>query len=203
VDSDLFEAVSGLKAIFEKRRIPVVFGKASQQAVEQAKKLFKLPARLRSFLLEADPTKVETVTPVERIRLIPADELVKEQVGFSLNEDLSVREAAHRDGAWRRSWVIIGQSALLGDPYFLDVSKLDAEGDCPVYTAMSGTDRWEPNLAASSFVQFLQILAAAMEVAEGFGNAEVGVDDEDVFREALAPRIRPIDPAALRAGHWT
>jgi hypothetical protein len=99
--------------------------------------------------------------------------------------------------------VIIGQSTLLGDPYFLDTSKIDAEGDCPVYTAMSGTDRWEPRLAASSFVQFLQLLTSAMEVAEGFGKAALGVDDEDVFREALAPKIRSIDPAALRAGHWT
>ena len=72
-----------------------------------------------------------------------------------------------------------------------------------MYTAMSGTERWDPHLAASSFVQFLQILTTAMEVADGFGEAEIGVDDEDVFREALAPKIRVIDPAALRAGHWT
>jgi hypothetical protein len=199
VDSDLVEAIAGLKAIFEKRHIPIAFGKASAELVTEAKKYLKLPGRYRSFLLESNPIKVETSTPVESLRLLPAEELLKEQVGFSLKEDLTPAE----QGSWRKSWVIIGQSTLLGDPYFLDTSKIDAEGDCPVYTAMSGTDRWEPRLAASSFVQFLQLLTSAMEVAEGFGKAALGVDDEDVFREALAPKIRSIDPAALRAGHWT
>lgn len=201
MDSDLHDAVAALKATFERRSISCEFGKAPAEVVDAARKLFKLPGRYRAFLLESNPIRVETATPVERIRLIPAEELIQEQVGFALHEDHTLVE--NKDGGWRRSWVVIGQSALLGDPYFLDVAKLDAEGDCPVYTAMSGTDRWEPNLCASSFVQFLQILAAAMEVAEGFGDAEVGVDDEDVFREALAPKIRPIDLAALRAGHWT
>ena len=202
MDSDLVEAVAGLKAIFERRSIPYVFATTPPQVIDSFKKLFKLPSRYRSFLAESNPAKVETVTPVERVRLIPAEELISEQHGFTLGEDGNPIEA-NRDSGWRKSWIVIGRSALLGDPYFLDISKLDAEGDCPVYTAMSGTDRWEPNLAASSFVQFLLILTAAMEVAEGFGQAEVGVDDEDVFREALAPRIRPIDAAALRAGHWT
>lgn len=199
MDSDLVEAIAGLKAILEKRHIPIAFGKASADLVAEAKKYLKIPARYRSFLLESNPSKVETSTPVESLRLLPAEELLKEQVGFSLKEDLTPAE----QGSWRKSWVIIGQSTLLGDPYFLDTSKIDAEGDCPVFTAMSGRDRWEPRLAASSFVQFLLLLTAAMEVAEGFGKAALGVDDEDVFREALAPKIRSIDPAALRAGHWT
>jgi hypothetical protein len=29
------------------------------------------------------------------------------------------------------------------------------------------------------------------------------MDDEQVFREALGPRIREYDPAAAKAGHWT
>ncbi len=202
MDSDLVEAIAGLKAIFEKRSVPILFGKASSEVISEAKKHLKLPQRYRSFLLESNPLKVETVTPVESIRLLSAEELVKEQVGFSLKDDLSLIEPG-KDGSWRKPWLVIGRSSLLGDPYFLDSSKIDAEGDCPVYTAMSGTDRWEPNLAASSFVQFLLILTTAMEVAEGFGKAAIGVDDEDVFREALAPKIRSIDPAALRAGHWT
>lgn len=199
MDSDLVEAVSRLKAIFEKRKIPAVFGTAAKALLDDIKKRIRLPGRYRSFLLEANPVKVHTVTPVECIQLFSADDLVREQVGFSLDENLNPRS----DDAWRKSWVVVGRSSLLGDPYFIDTAKLDAEGDCPVYTAMSGTERWDPTLAASSFVQFLQILALAMEVAEGFGNADVGVDDEDVFREALAPKIRPIDPAAFRVGYWT
>ena len=55
-----------------------------------------------------------------------------------------------------------------------DVSKLDAEGDCPVYTAMSGTDRWEPNLAASSFVQFLLSYATLRGGRRGAGTVRIG-----------------------------
>ena len=91
----------------------------------------------------------------------------------------------------------------MGDPYFLDVSKPDPEGDCPVYTAMSGQERWVPTLAASSFAQFLRILSTAMEIAAGFGDAIMDDEDEDSFREALGPKVKVIDAAALRAGHWT
>ena len=90
---------------------------------------------------------------------------------------------------------------MLGDPYFLDTPRSDAEGDCPVMTAMLGA-HLEPQLCASNFACFLRILAAAMEVAEGFAD-DGDPDDEHIFREALAPKIRLIDPAALRAGHWT
>ena len=104
---------------------------------------------------------------------------------------------------WRPGWVIIGHSTLLGDPYFLDTADIDAEGDCPVYTAMSGTDNWQPKLCASSFALFVKILALGIEVGKGFSIDDYDVDNEQVFREALAPRIREVDPAALKAGHWT
>ena len=65
-----------------------------------------------------------------------------------------------KDGEWRKTWILVARSSLLGDPYFLDVSKLDAEGDCSVYTAMSGAGKWEPRLCGSTFAQFLRILAA-------------------------------------------
>jgi len=201
VDSDLVEAVDKLKAVLDKSSNSYSFGTAPKDVVADAKQRLKLPYRYRSFLLEANPVELQTVTPVESIQFIPAEELIQEQAGFSLTEDLKPVPVG-KEGLWRKSWVIIAYG-VLGDPYFLDTSEGDAEGDCPVYTAMSGTERWDPTLAASSFVQFLQILAAAVEVALGFGEADVGVDDEDVFREALAPRIRPIDPTALRAGHWT
>ena len=104
---------------------------------------------------------------------------------------------------WKAGWVIVAESSLLGDPYFLDTSKPDPEGDCPVYTAISGQTRWVPTLAASSFAQFLRILQIAMEIADGFGDAIMDDEDEDSFREALGPKVKVIDAAALRAGHWT
>jgi len=199
VDSDLAEAVEALKAVFAKRNLPCSFGKAPQPLVEDLRKQFHIPSRFRGFLLAANPEKVETVTPVERVRLIPAEELVKaQQLGQTPR-----RESGRAPADWKSSWVVIGESSLLGDPYFLDVSKPDAEGDCPVYTAMSGQDRWAPTLAASSFAQFLRILSTAMEIAAGFGDAIMDDEDEDAFRETLGPKVKIIDTAALRAGHWT
>lgn len=195
MDSDLAESVAALKEIFAKRNLPVRFGKAEAAKVEEMRKAYRIPSRYRSFLLAADPTDVETVTPVERVRLFPCASLALEQtLGGKRTDEIP---------QWRKTWIVIARSALLGDPYFLDVSKLDAEGDCPVYTCMLGTDSVKPGLCASSFQQFLRILATSMEVATGFGEAVLDDDDEAIFREALAPKIKTIDSAALRAGHWT
>jgi hypothetical protein len=202
VDSDLAESLQALKSIFEKRKITAQFGAADPAIVESLRKSFHIPSRYRTFLLESDPIKVEATTPVERVRLFSSTELAREQMGFALKEDGTPREAG-KDSEWRKSWFLIAQSSLLGDPYFLDVAKLDAEGDCAVFTAMSGAGRWEPCLCGSSFAQFLRILAAGMEVAQGFGEAMMDDDDEAAFREALGHKIRTIDGAALRAGHWT
>ncbi len=198
MDSDLADAVEGLKAIFKRRKVEAEFGKAAPELVDSLKKQLRIPPRYRGFLLAANPVKIETVTPVERIRLIPAEELVNSQ---SLAKGGADGGKVPLD--WKASWVVIGESSLLGDPYFLDVTKLDAEGDCPIYTAMSGQDRWVPTLAGSSFAQFLRILATAMEIAAGFGDAIMDDEDEDAFREALGPKLKVIDTAAMRAGHWT
>jgi len=202
LDSDLAESISALQAIFERRKLPFSLGKTDATTVDDLKKKLRIPVRYRAFLAEANPVRLEAVCPIEKVRLLPASELLEEQKGFALLEDGSPR-TENKDGAWRKSWIIIGRSTLLGDPYFLDVAKLDAEGDCPVYTAMSGKERWEPTLAASSFAQFLRILATAMEIAQGYGEAIMDDDDEAAFREALGAKIKALDPAALRAGHWS
>ncbi len=194
MDSDLAESVGALKDIFSRRGIPATFGKADAAVVEALRKSLRVPARFRAFLQAADPVDVETVTPVERVRLFPAARLAAEQ---------TAPDGTALPASWRKTWVIVGRSALLGDPYFLDVSKLDAEGDCPVYSCMMGTDAIKPELCASSYQQFLRILATAMEVATGFGDGVMDDDDEAIFREALGPKIKTIDSAALRAGHWT
>ena len=198
MDSDLADAVESLKAIFAKRKLPCSFGKAPQPLVDDLKKQLRLPPRYRNFLLDANPEKVETATPVERVRLLPAEELIRAQ---ALAKAPAEGGVAPLD--WKASWVVVGESALLGDPYFLDTGKPDPEGDCPVYTAMSGQDRWVPTLVGSSFAQFLRILSTAMEIAAGFGDAIMDDEDEDAFRESLGPKVKIIDAAALRAGHWT
>jgi hypothetical protein len=198
VDSDLADSVRALKAIFEKRFIPANFGTNDDELVKQLKQKLGLTHRYASFLKEADPLDVETVTPPERVRFIPAAELEQEQLGYGKSD----AENPAMEG-WRDGWIVIAHSGMLGDPYFLDTTRSDAEGDCPVMTAMSGTDRVKPVLCASSLATFVGILAAAMEVAEGFKPDSFDPDDEHIFREALAPKIRHIDPAALREGHWT
>lgn len=201
MDSDLAEAISAFKAIVERRKIPAKFGRASEELVTGLKTKLRIPRRYRDFLLESDPLDVESRTPSERVRLLPASELAKEQIGFALDDNGELRQSPSPQG-WRASWVIIGHSALLGDPYFLDTGSPDAEGDCLVYTAMSGTDVWKPRLCASSFALFLRILALGMEVARGFAE-DPDPDDEQTFRDAFGPRLREYDPAALKAGHWT
>lgn len=198
MDSDLADSVRALKAIFEKRFIPANFGKNDDATVKSLKQKLRLTHRYASFLREADPLDVETVTPPERVRFIPAAELEQEQ-------------RTYREGdadnppvnGWRKDWIVIAHSGMLGDPYFIDTTRSDAEGDCPVMTAMSGTEHVKPVLAASNLATFIGILAAGMEVAEGFKADSHDPDDEHIFREALAPKIRLIDPAALRGGHWT
>lgn len=202
MDSDLAEAISALKDVLKRRGVRASFGKASPELVAKLRSKLRLPRRYRDFLTECDPLDLETRTPSERVRLIPAADLEKEQVGFALGENGEVISGATAQG-WRPSWVIVGHSALLGDPYFLDTSSPDAEGDCPVYTAMSGTDSWKPRLCATSFALFVRILALGMEVAQGFAEDDVDPDDEQTFRDALGPRLREYDPAALKAGHWT
>ena len=202
MDSDLAESISALKNAFSARGGGARFGKAEPSLVEGLRAKFRIPRRLREFLLAADPLDVETRTPAERVRLISSERLAEEQKGFSLTEANEVATTASSAG-WRPTWIVIGHSTLLGDPYFLDVGSPDAEGDCPVYTAMSGTEQWKPRLCASSFAMFLRILAIGMEVAKGFPEKDLDIDDEQVFRESLGPRIREYDPAALKAGHWT
>lgn len=202
MDSDLAESISALKEVFSDRGIQARFGTAEPSLVAALKAKLRIPPRFRYFLLEADPLNVETKTPSENIRLLRSSELLEEQKGFALDASGEVIGNASPNG-WRPNWVIVGHSTLLGDPYFLDVGSPDPEGDCPVYTAMSGTENWQPRLCASSFALFLRILAIGMEVAKGFREDGLDMDDEDVFREAVAAPIRQYDPAAVKAGHWT
>ncbi len=197
MDSDLAEAVEALKAIFHKRKIPADFGAIDDEAARALKKKLPLTARYAAFLKGADPLDVETATPTERIRFIPAADLEREQIGYGRGDATTPARSG-----WKEGWLVIGHSALLGDPYFLDTGRPDPEGDCPVMTVMSGADL-KPALCASSFACFVKILATAMEVARDFSTNATDPDDEDIFREALSPKIRVIDTAALREGHWT
>ncbi len=203
MDSDLRDAVGALRAVFERRKLDSSWGAASPEVIAELKKDYRVPPRYRAFLTAADPVDVETVTPVEKIRLFTSTKLREGQVGYAVGEDGNTLVTG-KEGDWKKSWVVVATSSLFGDPYFLDVSKLDAEGDCPVYTGQKtekGT--WRTTLAASSFASFLQILALGMDLASGFGEAAFDEQDDGAFREAFEPRIKAFDPAAARAKHWS
>lgn len=202
MDSDLTESISALRQAFEKAGQTPQLGQASPELLDRLKEKLRVPRRYRSFLKTCDPIDVEIATPTERVRLIAASDLEREQDGYAMNGSGELITAPAESG-WRPEWIIIAHSGLLGDPYFLDVSRADAEGDCPVYTAMSGTDAWQPKLCASTFATFLRILAITLDVARDFDIDDYDSDNERVFREAVAPKIREYDPAAVKAGHWT
>jgi hypothetical protein len=190
VDADLVEALASLEEGFRESGQRFLKGKGDPTSVDDLKKRFALSPRFRAFLAEFDPHDVEASMPIERVRFLPVSELAE-------------ANGAARGSDWKSSWFVFAESSLLGDPYFLDLSSRDTEGDCPVRTAMSGQDRWQPVLAASSFAQFLRIIGAGLKLAKGFGSRLADVDDEDTFREAMVSRMRAIDGAALKAGHWT
>ncbi|MGZ3417806.1 MAG: SMI1/KNR4 family protein [Polyangiales bacterium] len=203
MDSDLREAVGALRAVFERRKLKAEWGQASAEIIAELKKDLRVPQRYRLFLAAANPVEVESVTPVEKVRLLSAEKLKEGQVGYAVAED-GTTLVTGKEGDWKKSWVVVAISTLFGDPYFLDVSKLDAEGDAPVYAGQKtekGT--WKTTLAASSFASFINILANAMELATGFGEAVFDQHDDDAFREALEPKIKAFDPAAARAKHWS
>jgi hypothetical protein len=201
VDSDLEESIAALKASLESAQEPCSLGAADPEQLQRLQERFGLPRRYVEFLAECDPLELAVATPAEHVELIPAADLEEEQRGFCLDED-DKRITTPAKNGWRPSWIIIARSGL-GDPYFLDVSNIDAEGDCPVFTAMSGTDTWQQTLCASSFAMFVRILAITMDVAEDFDMDDYDPDNERVFREAVGPRIREVDPAAVKGGHWT
>jgi hypothetical protein len=202
VDSDLSESIAALKQAFDKSGQQPTLGQAANELLSRLEEKLRLPRRYRKFLSVCDPVEVEIVTPTERVCLLSASDLEKEQYGFALTPT-GERRSSPSEAGWRPEWVIIAHSGLLGDPYFLDVAKIDTEGDCPVYTAMSGTEAWQPKLCASTFAMFLRILAINLEVAQGFDVDDYDSDNESLFREAVGPRIREYDPAAVKAGHWT
>ncbi len=201
MDTDLSESLSALREAFEKRKLPRTFQKGDEDLVGLLGSRLRLPRRYREFLLAANPRDCEVRSPAESVRLLAAEDLLGEQEGYGLESGEPIGEP--RKNGWKKSWVVIAHSTMLGDPYFLDVSLADAEGDCPVFSAMSGTEQWQPRLCASNFVTFLRILALALDVGRGFNLDSGDYEDEEVYRETLAPRLKQLDPAAHKAGHWT
>jgi hypothetical protein len=84
------------------------------------------------------------------LALFSARALNEGQVGYSRHpegRDLTGRAP----GAWRASWLVIGNELLSGEPIFVDLAK----PGIPVYTAMHGQGEWNPARIAKSFDGFV------------------------------------------------
>jgi hypothetical protein len=90
------------------------------------------------------------------IDLSPVLELEAAQQGYSI---VPVGQTTD----WRAEWLVIGTEGLCGDPTFIDTS----DERFPVYTAAHGIGEWSPQLVASSFRQFVQILERLQVLARG------------------------------------
>jgi hypothetical protein len=77
------------------------------------------------------------------------------QSGFRVHgitgKDLTSREA----GAWQPSWFVIATNGF-GDPFFFDLN--EGEAGFPIYWAMHGAGRWDPEPLAASVTAFEAIL---------------------------------------------
>ena len=101
----------------------------------------------------------------ETIRIIPVDDLIDEQEGYSITpsgEDLT----GDGLGDWRSSWLVIGRDESVGDPIFVDL----AANDLPVYKAAHGEGEWNPVLVSSTFIGFIQALEELDRIAHGRRN---------------------------------
>ena len=84
------------------------------------------------------------------------------QIGYSRAPD-GADLTGPDDGAWDRSWVVVGYEDQCGDPVFIDT----ALWDWPVYTAMHGEGTWDPSQIAVSFESFLSALARVRKASAG------------------------------------
>ena len=115
MDSDLNESISALKQAFERAGQTPKLGHASPELLHRLAEKLRLPRRYRSFLKACDPLDVEVATPTERVRLIAASDVEREQDGFALDGSGEPIGAPSESG-WRPEWIIIAHSGLLGDP---------------------------------------------------------------------------------------
>jgi len=113
-----------------------------------------------------ESTLNETIPSVEfgytAIRIYRSDELAGAQLGYSVNPD-GVSLIGQNDGDWHSNWLVIGNEELCGEPIFIDTS----QPGFPVYNAMHGQGRWDPEPLAVSLAALRESLSALAEIAKG------------------------------------
>jgi hypothetical protein len=96
------------------------------------------------------------------IRVYRPKELASGQIGYSISPTGNPL-FGNKNGDWRKPWLVIGYDETCGDPIFIDRS----EEGYPVYTAMTGKGRWDPQRIAVSLEAFALALSAIAAVAKG------------------------------------
>lgn len=194
--NDLADAAKELNEALGKSGGSGKLQKGDDAFIEKLKNKYSLCDVYVNFLKNYNPKEVVIDTfPFESLDLYSAEMLEKGQEGYSYNpvEKKEIKE-------WDKNWVVIAYDA--GDPYFIDLSE-KKNGDCKVYTAAHGEGEWEPQLVASSFVQFLTILAAWLDVRSDkdlYDQKKMELTKEG--KDILAEKISKIDLEAYEGGYW-
>ena len=99
------------------------------------------------------------------VRIFDSNQIDEAQLGYSRDSN-GQSLCGRKDGDWKDEWLVIAYEDLCGDPIFIDTSV----NNMPVYTAMHGQGRWEPELIADTFDGFVESLKAVKSVAAGREN---------------------------------
>lgn len=83
------------------------------------------------------------------VTLVAPPDLDSAQVGYAT--DAEGRDLTSGQGSWQSEWLVIGTDYFVGDPYFVDLSR----PELPVFTAIHGAGKWDPQPVADSLRTFL------------------------------------------------
>ncbi|GAA0328258.1 hypothetical protein GCM10008967_18430 [Bacillus carboniphilus] len=93
--------------------------------------------------------QVASEEPID-VHLFIKEEFKDGQIGYRVDEDGNSL-LGEDEGDWIDDWHVIGYDEEIGDPIFVDITKVDY----PVYTAAHGEGDWEPELLFESMSDFL------------------------------------------------
>lgn len=126
---------------------------------------FAMTANVRKYTVLRNKMPFDTVSlGYCTLTLFKAGDLAEAQAGYSAapdGQDLT----GNGTGSWKAGWMVIGFEDMLGNPIFIDT----ADNDLPVFTAMHGMGRWDPEKLARRFPDFVRALEVVREVAVGRG----------------------------------
>lgn len=125
---------------------------ADENDIQKIEQHWALPENYLLFLKNYSPIRV-TINGkkyFQGLDLYGASKLIKAQEGYSVNP---TTQEPIKD--WPANYVVIADAGA--DSYCIDLNAIH-ENDAPIYTSMHGAGKWEFELYASSFMEFLKEL---------------------------------------------